>query len=130
MERLRESTRSESAAAKAVATLRADINRGMLTSGVIIRPLLTIGQLISHYEVKELDRGERSTKANSTRKIYKSVLTTWIKPFWGNRHLSEVKAVAVEEWLFGLKLAAGTKAKIRNIMSALYAHARRYEFHE
>jgi integrase len=39
-----------------------------------------------------------------------------------------VKAVAVEEWLFGLKLAAGTKAKIRNIMSALFAHARRYEF--
>jgi len=116
--------RSESAAAKAVATLRADINRG--TECGLCRPL-TIEQLIVHYEQKELD-GERSTKANSTREIYKSVLRIWIKPIWGKCFLSDVKAVAVEEWLFGLKLAAGTKAKIRNIMSALYAHARRYEF--
>jgi len=65
-----------------------------------------------------LDR-ERSTKAHSTKKIYKSVLKLWIKPFWGKYLLSDVKAVAVEEWLFGLKMAAATKAKIRNLMSAL-----------
>jgi integrase len=116
--------RSESAAAKAVALLRAEINSK--TESGSFRPL-SVAQLISHYEANELD-GERSRKANSTRKIYKSVLAIWIKPFWGDRLLSDVKAVAVEEWLSGLKLAAATKAKIRNIMSALFAHARRYEF--
>jgi len=119
-----EKYRSESAASKAVALLRADINRENV--GASFRPL-SVAQLIAHYETNELD-GERSTKAHSTKLIYKSVLATWIMPFWGTRLLSEVKAVAVEEWLFGLKLAAATKAKIRNLMSALYAHARRYEF--
>jgi site-specific recombinase XerD len=48
--------------------------------------------------------------------------------------LSEVKAVAVEQWLKTLSfengdpLARGSKAKIRNIMSALYAHAIRWEW--
>jgi integrase len=39
-----------------------------------------------------------------------------------------VKAVRVEEWLRSLPLARGSKAKIRNIMSALYSHAIRWEF--
>lgn len=79
--------RSESAAAKAVALLRADINRE--TGSGAFRPL-SVSQLIAHYETNELD-GARSTKANSTKLIYKSVLATWIKPFWGTRLLSEVK---------------------------------------
>jgi integrase len=48
-----------------------------------------------------------------------------------------VKAVQVEAWLKGLcfsgtsvSLAPGTKAKIRNIMSALYSHAIRWEWSE
>jgi hypothetical protein len=36
--------------------------------------------------------------------------------------------VAVESWLGTLKLANGTRAKIRNIMSALYSHVMRWEF--
>ena len=116
--------RSESAAEKAVATLRADINQE--TDRGIFRPL-TVEQLISHYESREL-QGERSRKANSTREAYKLFLRNWIKPRWGSRLLSEVKAVAVEEWLGDLDLAAGTKAKIRNIMSALFSHAMRHEF--
>jgi integrase len=39
-----------------------------------------------------------------------------------------VKAVAVEEWLAGLTLTPGTKVKLRNIMSALFNHAIRYEW--
>jgi integrase len=42
--------------------------------------------------------------------------------------LSNIKAVAVEEWLGGLPLANGSKAKIRNVMSALFTHAMRYEW--
>jgi integrase len=36
--------------------------------------------------------------------------------------------VQVEQWLKSLPLASGSKAKIRNIMSALYSHAIRWEW--
>jgi hypothetical protein len=35
--------------------------------------------------------------------------------------MQEVKAVQVEQWLKSLPLAPGSKAKVRNIMSALYS---------
>jgi hypothetical protein len=38
-----------------------------------------------------------------------------------------VKAVAVEEWLASLPYTAGTEAKLRNFLSALFNHAIRYE---
>lgn len=42
--------------------------------------------------------------------------------------LNEVKAVDVEGWLGKLKLAPGSKKKLRDIMHLLYEHAIRYEF--
>jgi len=42
--------------------------------------------------------------------------------------LDQIKPVAVEEWLDSMKRAKGTKAKIRNLMSALFHHAMRYEW--
>jgi integrase len=42
--------------------------------------------------------------------------------------MQEVKAVQVEQWLKSLPLAPGSKAKVRNIMSALYSHAIRWEW--
>jgi hypothetical protein len=36
--------------------------------------------------------------------------------------------VAVEEWLDSIKRAKGTRAKIRNIMSAIFHHAMRYKW--
>jgi len=45
----------------------------------------------------------------------------------GNLNLSGVKAVAVETWLGVLPLENSSRAKIRNIMSALYSHAIRWE---
>jgi site-specific recombinase XerD len=39
-----------------------------------------------------------------------------------------VKPVAVEAWLDGIKRANDTKAKIRNLMSAVFQHAMRYEW--
>jgi hypothetical protein len=41
---------------------------------------------------------------------------------------SEIKAVAVENWLGTIPRADGTKAKIRNIMSAVFNHAVRHEW--
>jgi len=52
----------------------------------------------------------------------------WIVPRWGSYCLPDVKTVAVEEWLGNLFLAAGTKVKIRNVMSAVFNHAIRHEW--
>jgi integrase len=51
-----------------------------------------------------------------------------VVPKWGEKKLHEVRAVAVEKWLRQLKLARGSKAKIRSIMSVLFNHAIRHEF--
>ena len=55
-------------------------------------------------------------------------LKKWIVPRWGSYRLGDVKAVQVEQWLKTVPLARGSKAKIRNIMSALYSHAIRWEW--
>ncbi len=87
----------------------------------------TVKQLVEHYIEKELPE-ENSKKAYSTRHVYLSNINTWILPTWGNRALADVKTVAVEGWLGVLPLANGTKAKIRNIMSAIFNHALRCEW--
>jgi len=46
----------------------------------------------------------------------------------GTLSRTEVKAVAVEQWLRSLKYANGSKAKARNIMSAVFNHAVRWEW--
>lgn len=46
----------------------------------------------------------------------------------GRYSLSDVRTVAVEDWLRSLPMANGSRAKIRNIMSALFNHAMRYEW--
>jgi site-specific recombinase XerD len=79
-------------------------------------------------ETTELTEG--SGKAFSTRTAYTIYLRNWIVPAWGERRLSDVRTVAVEEWLHGLSLSNGSKAKTRNLMSALFNHAMRYEWTE
>jgi len=68
--------------------------------------------------------------AYSTKAAYKCYLKNWILPRWRNYLLAEVKSVAVEEWLGDLLMTAGTKAKLRNIMSAIFSHAMRHEWTE
>ena len=55
-------------------------------------------------------------------------LKNWILPRWRTFRLTNVKAVDVEAWLKALPLARGIKAKMRNIMSALFSHAIRWEW--
>ncbi len=86
----------------------------------------TVAQLATHYEEKEL--AENGNKAYSTRAVYRIYLNNWIVPKWGEYPLREVKTVAVEAWLGSLTLAPGTKAKLRNLLSALFRHAQRYEW--
>jgi integrase len=113
-----------SAAQKAADALRIHVNQE--APRALIQPL-TCEQLIAHYTERELSQGNDNT-SYSTRAIYKSYLDNWILPRWRSYKLSDIKTVAVEEWLGSLSLAAGTKAKLRNIMSAAFNHAMRHEW--
>ncbi len=109
---------SRRAAMQACELLRATINRDARTPR-------TVAELVTHYMDKEL-----SKKAYSTCAVHGSCVRTWILPAWGGTRLSDVKAVRVEAWLAGLPLANASKAKIRNIMSAIFTHAMRHEWAE
>src|SRR5205823_5955918 len=85
----------------------------------------TIAELVTHYTDKELP-----TKTPYTGEVYEGYISTWITPKWGRYSLSDVRTVAVESWLGTLKLSNGSRAKVRNIMSALFSHAVRWEFFE
>lgn len=116
---------SQASALKAAQALRIDANQQ--TPRADSRPR-TIAELIEHFRLKELTEDEQGRKAHSTRAAYECYLKGWILPRWGNHRLEQVKSVAVEEWLGSIERARGTKAKIRNIMSALFSHAMRYEW--
>ncbi len=88
----------------------------------------TVAELIAHYRLKELAGDNQGRKAFSTRAAYECYLKAWVLPRWGTYRIDQVKPVAVEAWLDGIKRANGTKAKIRNLMSAVFQHAMRYEW--
>ena len=111
-----EQYRSKAAAQKAAEVLRVDINKETWMPS-------TVEQLVTHYTERELP-----SKAHTTRAVYGSYIRIWVVPRWGSRSVSEVKTVAVEEWLKGLPLANGSKAKVRNVMRALFNHAMRHEW--
>jgi integrase len=106
-------------ARRACELLRSTINRE-------IRSPRTVAELVAHYKEKELPEGGK--KAHSTREVYGSYIRTWILPAWGTYSLSDVKTVNVEAWLGTLPLANASKAKVRNVMSAIFTHAMRYEW--
>ena len=83
----------------------------------------TIEELVTHYTEKELPN-----KGPYTQEVYEGYISKWITPKWGACSLSDVRTVAVESWLGTLALANGSRAKVRNIFSAMYAHAMRWEF--
>jgi integrase len=89
--------------------------------------LLTMGQLIDHYKAEELGE-HRHSKTQSTVDVYSEYLVFWIAPQWKQYRVAAVKPTEVETWLHSLDLANGTKAKIRNIMSAVFQHALRHQF--
>ena len=116
---------TEASALKAAHALR--INANQQTPQAEGGPS-TIAELVAHYRLKELTGESHSRKAFSTRSVYKCYLENWILPRWGGHRLDQIKPVAVEEWLDGIRRARGTRAKIRNLMSALFHHAMRYEW--
>ena len=112
---------NEASAKRAVASLLVNINA---ESPRFNLETLSVQTLVEHYREKEL--GKDSNKTFATCETYQGYFRKWILPRWGNYRLKDVKAVAVEEWLHSLNLANGSKAKIRNIMHAVFNHAVRW----
>jgi integrase len=83
---------------------------------------VTVTQLVKHYTDKELP-----SKAYSTQRTVETSLNVWITPKWGELRLTDVRTVEVESWLHALSLANATKAKLRNVMHVIFAHACRHE---
>jgi integrase len=116
---------TERRARLAVDSLRLNINSDVNEYSQAPRSVM---ELIRHYESTEL-ADESDTVAYSTKEVYKANLKNWIEPKWGGLLLSELEelpGVYVENWLKNVDLATGTKAKVRNILSALCSHAMRY----
>lgn len=111
--------RTERDALNHIQTLRTNINRIPGRSA-----LMTFEALVDHYCQTELLADNKSEKTRATYRVY---LKKWILPRWQREYLHNIKPVVVEEWLRSLKLANGSKAKIRNIMSGIFSHAIRYE---
>lgn len=107
---------TRTAAMKACEALRVNINRET-------RSPRTVGELVAHYQQHELPN-----KTPYTQAVYLGYLKSWIMPEWEKRSLSDVHAVDVEEWLGTRPLANGTRAKLRNLMHAIFNHAMRWEF--
>ncbi|HET9307281.1 MAG TPA: tyrosine-type recombinase/integrase [Candidatus Sulfotelmatobacter sp.] len=139
----REEYPTESAAQTAVDALRLEINKQ--TPQQLIKNI-TLDALVAHYRQNELpdifnktkptsQAAEEYRKSYATQVTYEGYLKRWIVPRWRSYRLTEIKAVDVEKWLRALcfpktciPLARGSRAKIRNIMSALYSHAIRWEW--
>jgi integrase len=136
---------NESAAQAAVDAIRLEINQQ--TPQQLIKSI-SLETLVNHYRQHELPdvfnktkpqpgARDEETKSYATQVTYQGYLKKWILPRWGSCRLTDIKATAVESWLKALcfsksniPLARGSKAKIRNIMSALYSHAIRWEWAE
>ncbi len=93
-----------------------------------VRDPIFVAELVAHFREHELiDLGDQG-KAHSTRKRCESVLNKWVVPHWSTRRINEVRTVEVEAWLRGLRLAPGTKSKIRKTLGMLFNHSIRWEF--
>lgn len=88
---------------------------------------MTVAELVAHYRDRELGR-----LAFSTAEGYRFYLDRYVLPQFGSRTLASIRPIEVEDWLRALKrrdgkpAAPGTATKLRNILSALFAHAIRY----
>lgn len=117
--------KTESAAWKKLELIRLNLNSETHpTEG----PAMKFETLALHYQDKEMPLLINTAKAFSSKDTDRGYIKKWIIPHWGEYRLTEVRTTAIEDWLGGLSLANGSKAKIRNIMSVIYRHAMRHGF--
>lgn len=107
---------TESQARGAAQALLLGINVDNPNAGVV-----TFGAVIERYLAEELpDR-------HSTARSYQSWLRNHIKPKWGEYVLTQIKPLAVEQWLKGLDLAPKSKGHLKNQMRIVFNCAMRWE---
>lgn len=109
-------------AQKAVENLRAEANATQTPVAG-----MTVSDAWGHFQLHELSDPEVN-RSPTTILCYKDNFKNWVIPQWGEKAITDVRTVAVEKWLRSLKLAPGTRAKIRNHMSALFNHCIRQEW--
>lgn len=84
----------------------------------------TVGVLARHFKEVELNEEDDERRSWSTKRNYKDMINGWILPRWETTKLTDVKSVAIEQWLSSLKqLANPTKQRIKCIFSVMYTHA-------
>ena len=115
--------RTRADAQRAAEAFRHSINRHAVEQG---GPSQTVHKLVEHYRLKELPMQTHEGKTRGTKLVYNSNLKLYIVPRWGDYPLRRVSSVEVEDWLKTLKLAASSRAKIRNLMSTVFRHAIRW----
>jgi integrase len=111
------------AAKRAVESFRAEINAGAQKT---VR--MTVGEAWEHFQANEL-RDPDVDRSHTTIQSYIDYFKARILPKWKDVALEDVKSVATEKWLRSLDLAPASKAKIRNHLSALFAHCIRHELY-
>jgi len=82
---------------------------------------VTFGALLDRYVAEEMP------KRWSTSDSYGAWIRAYIKPQWGEYHVSEVKPYGVEQWLKGLSLAPKSKGHIKTVMLSVFNCAMRWE---
>src|SRR6185437_16892645 len=65
---------------------------------------------------------------HSTREHNTYLLDDYIEAHFGHMPIRDVKPLAIDRWIKGLKLAATTKASIRSVMSVCFNIAALHEF--
>ncbi len=130
--------KTESDAQKAADSLRLEVNEQTPRQQLQAISFETLAEHYKQHELPDIVHGTRPLgseasddelrKSFSTQVTYQGYLTKWILPRWRSYRLTDVKPVHVEQWLKSLPLSKGSKAKIRNIMSALYSHGMRWEW--
>lgn len=85
---------------------------------------VTFGSVIARYEKEELP------ERHSTAASYKSQIKNHIRPRWGEAPLNSIRAMSVEDWLKGLRLASKTKSHLRTLMHTIFQCAMRWELCE
>lgn len=83
---------------------------------------VTMSQLITEYQLRDMPQ------RHSTQKAYKTWLTNYITPKWGEYLLDQIRPLEVKTWLEDLPLAPKSKVEIRGIMGRLFNKARLYEY--
>lgn len=114
-----------------------EVDRQRLTEKINNQTLragkLTFRQIAEHYIENDLSNADViKPKAETTRDSYKHVIRDYLMERWGREWALEISPAEVEDWLKALScdrsltgLQWPTLAKLRNVMSLVYAHAQR-----